>query len=170
MFLQCIILQQTLWGKSLDISCVVDFVVSAVDCIRSHGVHHRQKRLKRSTPMFLTTLRVKGQVQAFCRCLPSNRSWYALESKTNLAKHMNDFNLEDTGLKFHNLWFIFWKEIFHTTLFFNHLSRNSSSAIHWSEQLKMTQVIISKSLLRVHIRIWQGRITDFDEHAEKIRF
>lgn len=41
-FLHCNIRQQAFCGKSLDISCAVDFVVSAGDCVRSHGLRHHQ--------------------------------------------------------------------------------------------------------------------------------
>jgi hypothetical protein len=59
---------------TLDICCIVDFVVSAVDCICSHGPRHRQFRIfideteaeYPPPPMFRMGLRVEGQVRVVC--------------------------------------------------------------------------------------------------------
>ena len=42
LFIHCIIHQQALCGKNLDISCVLKPVVSAVNFIRGHALNHRQ--------------------------------------------------------------------------------------------------------------------------------
>ena len=42
LYIHCIIHQQALCGKNLDISCVLKPVVSAVNFIRGHALHHRQ--------------------------------------------------------------------------------------------------------------------------------
>ncbi|XP_076036545.1 general transcription factor II-I repeat domain-containing protein 2-like [Oratosquilla oratoria] len=42
LFIHCIIHQQALCGKDLDISCVLKPVVSAVNFIRGHALNHRQ--------------------------------------------------------------------------------------------------------------------------------
>ena len=44
MFLHCIIHQQALCAKYVDISCVLDPVTKMVNLIRSHGLNHRQFR------------------------------------------------------------------------------------------------------------------------------
>ncbi|CAM4600186.1 unnamed protein product [Lepidochelys olivacea] len=42
MILHCILHQQALYGKYLDLSCVMEPVVSTVNFIRSHGLNHHQ--------------------------------------------------------------------------------------------------------------------------------
>ena len=44
MVIHCIIHQQALCGKHLNLSCVIELVVSAVNFIRSRGLNHRQFR------------------------------------------------------------------------------------------------------------------------------
>lgn len=44
MFLHCILHQQAICAKYVDISCVLDPVTKMVNLIRSHGLNHRQFR------------------------------------------------------------------------------------------------------------------------------
>ncbi|XP_076372678.1 general transcription factor II-I repeat domain-containing protein 2-like [Tachypleus tridentatus] len=42
LFIHCIMHQQALYGKDLDISCILKPVISAVNFIRGHALNHRQ--------------------------------------------------------------------------------------------------------------------------------
>ena len=121
---QCIIHQQALCGKHLDLSSVLEPVVSTVNYIRSHGLNHRQFRsfLLEMNAEFLdlpyhTSVRWLGCGKVFSRffdlrteielflneknfpfVLLKNSKWiWKLAFFADLTMHLNDFNLRIQG-------------------------------------------------------------------------
>jgi hypothetical protein len=71
MILHCTIHQKALCGQSLQLSDVMNDVVTTVNFIRSHALAHRQLKtfclkLKVNIGIFLTTVRFVGLVEVMC--------------------------------------------------------------------------------------------------------
>ncbi|KAG6940107.1 GTF2I repeat domain containing 2, partial [Chelydra serpentina] len=103
MILHCILHQQTLCGKYLDLSCVMEPVVSTVNFIRSHGLtivsskHFCGKVLSR---FFELQTEIEMFLHKKTRPLPllTNSEWlWKLAFYVDLTKHTNDFNLRLQG-------------------------------------------------------------------------
>ncbi|KAL4083148.1 hypothetical protein QTP88_028478 [Uroleucon formosanum] len=124
MTLHCIIHQQALCGKTLDLSCVMDPIISTVNFIRSSALRHRQfqdflKEIETEYPdiPYFTAVRwlsrgkvlsrffeLRNEIEIFLidknRPLPllTDSEWvWKLAFLVDITKYMNDFNLKLQG-------------------------------------------------------------------------
>ncbi|XP_029657125.1 general transcription factor II-I repeat domain-containing protein 2B-like [Octopus sinensis] len=86
--LHCILHQQALCGKHLDLSSVLDPVISTVNYIRSHGLKHRQFR------DFLEEMNAEfPDLPYYTSVLLKDSEWlWKLAFSADLTMHLNDFN------------------------------------------------------------------------------
>ncbi|CAI9716044.1 transcription factor II-I repeat domain-containing 2-like [Octopus vulgaris] len=91
--LHCILHQQALCGKHLDLSSVLDPVISTVNYIRSHGLKHRQFR------DFLEEMNAEfPDLPYYTSVLLKDSEWlWKLAFSADLTMHLNDFNLRIQG-------------------------------------------------------------------------
>ena len=125
MFLHCIIYQQALYAKYVDISCVLNPVIKIVNFIRSHRLNHRQfKEMLKETDtesvdlLYYTAIRwlscgkvltkvfeLRKEICKFQKGkgkkpkpLLSDEEWvWKLAFVTDITDHMNNLNLKLQG-------------------------------------------------------------------------